>query len=336
MSDIPYDPTLGGLIEKTDEEWGDPAQNTENLVYYGINYIDQALYGIDIVRGEMIGIQAEAKNRKSTMLANVVLNVAATKRFWICIDTLESGMPPSAYRDVLIAITATRLLISEVFGPDRREWPGYKEIMMHPDLSRQLHISKEFLWYRKRTEEQQRAIDAAKIYLSGLPIVIFGPSANQGNARSLGDSITRWQLLRDGKFPEAMGCKTQIFCSDHIQQIDGFGDSDYQRMESVIGTYSSFITRNPGTVVIAVSQLGVSSVRLERQGIARGMAKGGNKLEAESNVLFRTKYDSDNSKDKMEISTDATRRSPPPPVDQQLCPWSGAFLRPAVTQKSFS
>jgi len=95
---LPYDPRLSALIELTDQEWGDPTENAKNLVYYGLNYVDQALFGIDMVRGELIGIQAEAKMRKSTLLANIVLNVAASKRFWLCIDTLESGMPPSAYR----------------------------------------------------------------------------------------------------------------------------------------------------------------------------------------------------------------------------------------------
>lgn len=335
-SNIPYDPRISALVARTDEEWGSPEDNARNLVFYGLNYVDQQLYGIDVIRGELIGIQAEAKHRKSTMLANVVLNIAAARRFWVCIDTLESGMPPSAYRDVLISIVATRLLIADIFGDARKAWPPYHDMTMHPTLARQLHISKEFLWYRSRTPEQKNAIERAKAILSSLPIMIFGPSPNQGNARDLARSSVRWDFLYNGTHPSAENCSARIFCVDHIQQMDGFGDSDYQRMESVVSAYSSFITTHPGSVVFAVSQLGVSSVRLEKQSIARAMAKGGNKLEAEANVLFRTKYDGAASPHQVIISTDATRRSPPPPIIQELEPYSGAFLRPATVYKNHS
>jgi hypothetical protein len=330
-----YDPRIASLIENTDLEWGDPDENRRRLVYYGINYIDQALFGIDFVRGEMIGIQAEAKQRKSTLLANIVLCVASQLSEWVCIDTLESGMPPSAYRDVLIAIKATRMMIADVFGTDRKEWPRYADLVAHPELGKELRISKEFLWYGRRTERQFHAIAEAKRLLAGHRIMLFGPAPTQGNARSLPKSLDRWHRLYHGEYAGVAHLPVRMFAVDHVQQLSGFGDSDYNRLESAVHSYSDFVTTHPGSVVFVVSQLGVGSVRLEKQGIARAQAKGGAVLEAEVNVLFRTLYDSDGTPHVIRIQTDATRKRPPPMVAQEIEPNSGSFLRPASPTKNY-
>lgn len=331
----PYDPRLSALIDHTDSEWGDPSENARHLIYYGINYIDQALYGIDFIRGEIIGIQAEAKQRKSTLLANIVLSVASQLPQWICVDTLESGMPPSAYRDVLIAIKATRMLVANVFGTDRKEWPTYADLAVHAELGKELRISKEFLWYGRRTESQYLAIETAKRLLSEHRIMLFGPAPTQGNARSLPESLERWDLLYHGKYPGLAHLAVKMFAVDHVQQLSGFGGSDYARLESAVHAYSDFVTTHPGSVVFVVSQLGVGSVRLEKQGIARAQAKGGAVLEAEVNVLFRTLYDSDGAPHIIRIQTDATRKRPPPMVAQEIEPNSGSFLKPASPSRKY-
>jgi len=316
-----YSPLIGDLVSSAN--WGDPEENMKSMIYYGIKYVDQALRGIDFRNGELIGIQAEAKNRKSTMLANLVLNVAPKlKDTWICIDTLESGMPPETYRDVLIAILATRIIIKNHFG-ERSDWPDYQTISRVCDLV----ISKEFLWLSKRTPEQEWAIEAAKNYLAKLPIMIFGAAYKQGNARDFEATMARWRALAEGKCPGLEGYICKLFACDHIQQLDPFGISDYAGMEKVVGEYGKFIAQTK-SVIIAVSQLSITSVRGEREGLGRATAKGGAKLEAEANVLFRTKY-SQRENYKLVIETCATRRQPPPTVVQELDPQSGAFLRPA-------
>lgn len=329
MSNTPYDPTLRGLIALTSEDWKDPDEMQESMVWFGINYVDQALFGMNFISGEIIGIQAEEKRRKSTMLANVTINVAAQKKgFWTCIDTLESGMPPKAYRDMLIAIVATRIMIAEIFGTKRTEWPSYHDIKAHPSLGTQLELSKEFLWYARRSEKQQSAIERARLILSDTPITIFGSSPTEGGARNLGASVARWDKLYKGEHPKAEGCLHRLFVADHIQQFSGW-ESDYTKLEAVVNAHSEFVGTHPGTVVIDVSQLSTTSVRLEQQGFGHAKAKGGAKLGAEVNVLFRTEYDKDGAPHKMVISVAETRRRPPPPVVQELEPNSGAFLRPA-------
>lgn len=331
----PYDPTLRGLISETEKDWGNPADNVAGLVFYGIPPVDKALFGIDFRAGELIGIQAQEKRRKSTMLANIAYNIAAIKRFWVCIDTLESGMPPMAYRDVLVAMLTTRELISTVHGKDRMQWPNVEAIFSGPSLHDELGISKEFLWYAKRSEKQHRAIEAAKIRLSDIPIMLFGPRTEQGSAKNLGAAMDRWSRLYNGDYPGSEGLFARLFCSDHIQQYEGWPGDDYRRLETVTDHFAKFVTSHPGSVVIAVSQVSVTSVRFARQKMGKAQAKGGAKLGAEVNVLFQTDYDKDSSPHQMSIEVVETRRRPPPRVIQEIDPSSGAFLKPAYPAKSY-
>jgi len=324
-----YDPTLAGLIARADGDWGNPDDNVEGLVFYGIKHVDHALFGIDFRNGELIGIQATEKQRKSTMLANVVYNVASHNRFWICVDTLESGVPPMAYRDILISMAATRRLIARAYTGNRATWPDVHTIFAHPDLQSELCICKEFLWYSRRSAKQLHAIEWAKSHLSEMPIVIFGPRQEEGAAKNIAVTIDRWNRLYNGEYPTAKGKFVRLFCSDHVQQYEGWPGEDYRKLETVTDHFANFVTSHPGSVVIAVSQVSVTSARLARQGLGKARAKGGAKLGAEVNVLFETSYDKDSSPYQMAIEVPETRRRPPPKVIQEIDPSSGAFLRPA-------
>jgi hypothetical protein len=333
MSSLPYDPTLAGLIALTDEDWKNPEEVQAHMVHFGINYVDQALYGLNFFTGDLIGIQSEPKQRKTTLAANIVLNVAwifsqRTPVYWTCIDTLESGMPPKAYRDMLIAMVATRLLIASVFGKDRKEWPSWRQIASHDFLKQQLGISKEFLWFSSRTPEQFAAIEQAKEILAGMPITIFGTPRDHGNARDLNFSRARWEKLYKGEYPDAAGDEHRFFIWDHVQQYRGFPGDDYRKLEVSNEHHSDFLASHAGAVGVEISQTSVSSVRLAAQGIGRAQAKGGGKMDAEMNVLFQTQY-SRAIPHRVVISVPETRRRPPPDVIQELDPDSGAFLRPA-------
>ena len=323
-----YSPVLADLLANLD--WGDPDENRKAMLTYGLNYVDQSLYGLDTIHGEIVGIQAAEKRRKSTLLINILYNVARQLRErgqWICIDTLESGMPPEAFRDILVAIRATHLLIASYFGADKKSWPSYSGLMEHKELGPELGISKEFLRFKHRSKLQQQAIESAMKDLRSWPILIFGPSPKHGWARDLSKTCQRWQQLYLGEHPKAMGKEVRIFAQDHVQQVSGF-DSDYQKLEAVVNRFSDFVTTHPGTVVFVVSQVSVTSLRQERQGFGPAQAKGGAKLGAEVNTLFRTRYDKDKAH-RLIIETQETRRRPPPTIVQEIEPESGAFLGPA-------
>lgn len=325
-----YSPRISDLVASTDEEWGDPEENQKGIVYYGIPRIDNALYGMNTRRGEIIAIQAMKKNRKTTCAINILYNVALQFRkrgVWLCADTMESGMPPEAYRDVMIAMSATRKLIADVFGKDRKNWPPYHDLVNHPDIENEIGISKEFLLYNKRTRRQHDAIEWAKTNLSKLPILLFGASPTQGKARNLKLSMQRWDMLYNGDHPQAKGCLVRLFTADHLQQYPG--ESDYKKLEEVVNVYSEFVTSHPGTIVIAISQVSLTSAREARQGFGKMTAKGGDKLGAECNVLFTTRYDRVAAPHEVTIEVTETRRRPPPAVVQEIEPNSGVFLRPA-------
>lgn len=331
----PYNPTVESLIEAARIQRGSAEENIAKLIKYKISTeFDAALWGMDIVRGELIGIQAPDKQRKTTLLANIVLHAASQLRekgYWMAIDTLESGMPPETYTDVLVCILATRLMVGTVLGDMNREhWPKVEEIVNHPELKDQLRLSPKFLRFGLRSKMQQEFIDKAEKVLAILPISIFGPSSRQGTARELKKAMERWDLLYHGKFPGLEGKLHKIFTADHVQQYYGFAGSDYNALESVTSEHSNFVVTHEGAVDILLSQVSVTSRRLAAAGAGEAIAKGGAKLSSEVTVLFETEYDKDVSEDFLLIKTPRGRGETPPVIKQEIDRFSGSFLRPGI------
>lgn len=339
-SSLPYDPKIASLVAQVDDDWGDPAQNRANIIQYGIPIVDKELWGVQFQTGELIGVQGAKKMRKTTFMANIILNIArqSAKReapFWINIDTLESGLPPKGYRDMLIAILATWSLLGMVYEiGNRNELPSVEKIRRHPTLLEEMHIAKRWLRYATRSKMQFEAIERAKEELSGLPIVIFGPAAHQGAARKIQNTAKRWQLLYHGKYPMAQGCHTRLFCADNIQQYDTEGQ-DYARMGTVVNVISNFIASHLGTVGFCASQLSVSSATDEQKGFGEAHSRGGWRFAEECNVLFRTKYDKEKDPHRVPIQVDDTRDANVPRLIQEIDFRSGAFLRHAITAKEY-
>jgi len=344
-----FNPTISGLVAATEEDWGDTKQNVEDAIRYRIKPIDDALFGINMRDGEMIGVHAVKKMRKSTLVLNLVLGFAhqlkgRSEGYWVCADTLESGMPPQAYRDSLIAMAATRLLVSRFYGNDRDKWPSVETIKAHPELGPMMNISREFFLYGRRTPEQQEAIELAKRAVASMPISIFGAASFQGKTRNVDATVKRWSELYHGKYihrhkiggeikeVDMTGLHHRIFSTDHISQLSGFGASSFEMQETVVSKYAEFCTEHPGSVVIAVGQIGSSSAKDEKRGFGDANTKGGTALAAEVTVLFRTEYDKDKSPFKMKIWVQDTRKRPPPPIIQDIDDQSGAFLGTRVAR----
>lgn len=220
-----YDPRISTLVEKCDTDWGDPIKNRERLISYGLRPIDMALYGID-PEGELVVIQGEEKNRKSTFAANIVVNIMTTAKQppTINIDTLESGMRPEKYRDMLISIVATHYLF-EHGHVARRACPA-----CNTDKCMYLGISPKFLKYNSRKPEQMRAVEFAKNTIKGWPLLLHGASVKQGNTRNLKEAVIRWRKLIDLY-------ELRILTVDHIQQY-AYSDepTDYEKQIRGIST----------------------------------------------------------------------------------------------------
>src|SRR5512143_1794869 len=117
MTDRLYDPqrqTIRTLIKQCEQDWGDPVANRTLLLPTGLAPLDKAVYGLDTINGEVLLIQGPEKQRKSTLVANIIVNYMlsakpAGKPLTV-IDTLESGMQPKRYRDLIISMVTTQLL----------------------------------------------------------------------------------------------------------------------------------------------------------------------------------------------------------------------------------
>lgn len=331
-----YDPRISTLIDSTDDDWGDPEENRANMIRYNVGEeFDNALWGIPVgYESELITIQGQIKNRKSTLLCNLVLNWAIQLKekgnsYWICIDTLESGMSPKSYRDQLLAMIATRLIVAEKYGNDRTKWPHANEIVQQSDLKPHLTLSRKFLRFGRRTPVQVEALERAKRILKELPITLFGPAISMGKARDLEASMIRWVQLYDGTYPNAIDYKHRIFALDHVQQYGG-GNGDYSNLERATTAISDFAASSVGSIVVALSQVSLSSIRDAEAGTGKMRAKGGEKLAAESNLVLEVRYDRERNPTEMTISASEGRDETPPIMVQPIQPSSGVALGPAV------
>lgn len=316
-----YNPTMESLIDSTDDDWGNIETNRENLVPYGIPPIDKALYGMDVVNGETILWQGAEKNRKTTGVVNVIINLMLAKRPvvkpGVAIDTLESGMNPRRYRDTMIGNLATRYLLSNGHR--------YKEFcpVCNDASCRQMGITPEFLRFRPRSSAQKDAIEYARDTMRSWPIAIYGANPKEGNTRSLRAAVqgeksikARWARLID----EA-GVK--IFVVDHIQQYMFERElSDYEKQIRTVAAMSDVVAQK-SIVAFILSQVSLTSRRDAAVGVGDLTAAGGAKAAAEASTIFTVSYASGSSK--MAIHLQNSRRTGSFTVWQPLEDESGAF-----------
>jgi hypothetical protein len=327
-----YDPRISALLRQTEQDWGNPFENRENIItYQTAPQFDAALYGVDLIDGELITIQAPKKQRKSTLLANWILHFIIQLRerdLWVCIDTLESGMTPKAYRDVIIAMLATRMMIGHVLDTNKRnEWPEVESIMNHQMLENELRISRKFLRFGERTEFQKTHIDNAITYLATTNLSIFGGTKDSGETRSLESTMDRWDKLYKGEHEEHEG-RHIIFTADNVQQYREYAGNSYSGLELITNRFSEFVVSHPGAVVFAVSQVSLGSQRRANDTGEEMDARGGARLAEESTTVFQPFYDKDKDPYHMIIQTPYSRYEPPPTIIVDVEPNSGTFLRP--------
>jgi len=322
-----YDPRLSALVAQCVTDWGDPVKNRENLIPYGIKYIDQELYGLD-PSGELIVIQGEEKKRKTTLWINIIINImmnpnVKTKPV-VNVDMLESGMPVKKLRDTILANIATRYILRQ----------GHRADAFCPECGtekcRHLDLSHKFMRYRTRTPVQQEAINYAIDETSNFnnwPILIHGARLDQGNTRDLRYAAvsgpdgqhSRWRRL-----VENLGVK--IMVEDHVQQYIADETDEYKLQLHAVRVISSFVAQY-GIANFLVSQVSLTSLRDVKQNGGKLVAAGGSKAAQEANTVFRAEYNNDGAmKIKIELSRDAGNLTVRQPLDDS----SGAFYGEAT------
>lgn len=347
MTNDIYDPSIKSLLANTEEEWGDPEVNRKFLVPYGLAHFDRLLYGIDTYNGELLLIIGREKNRKTTFAINIIVNYM-TGEFPVdkpvtVIDTLESGMHPSRYRDQMISNLASRQLIKA--GHISSGWGRCP--ICQDDPCKALTLTPEYLRFNTRSRAQQDAINYAMEEMSAWPLFIFGANPYQGNARNLseairGDKVTqfswhsKWSNQKTGRSKEARQMSrweymikeydAKIFISDHVQQYSFGGEpSDYEKQIRAVAAIGDVVAKYR-VATILLSQVSLTSVRETRASSSGRLgAAGGNKGAQEANVIFSTHYDSLKGK-KMIIAIEDSRKSGAIQIEQTLDDKSGAFF----------
>ena len=320
--DSKYDPSIQALLSQVQSDWGKPDENRVNLLPYGIKPLDLALYGMDTINGELVLIQGPEKQRKTTMVVNVICNYMTSKlpeeKPFTVIDTLESGMNPKRYRDTLIANMATRVLL----GYGHR----YKEncpVCKSP-VCTQIGLSPEFLRFNTRTDQQQDAINDAIILMQNWPLYVYGASPTQGDTRNLeyslkgdGKKESRWEWL-------VKEHNAKVFVTDHLQQYSFQNvTGDYEKQLLTISAVSDIVARY-GIVCLMISQVSLTSQREAAAGMGKLTASGGRKGAAEATTIISVNYESGSGT--LLITLEDSRKASSFSIWQPLEDVSGAFF----------
>jgi hypothetical protein len=291
-----YDPSIQSFVLNSDTRWGKPVENRQMLLPYGIKPLDQASWGLAITTGELNIVQGEEKQRKTTTVENVVVNIQMFQmkrsiQRLVVVDMLESGMGPEKYYDTLTANLASRYLIRQGHIPNPAipcQKCGGK------GACKELVISSKFLNFGERSQLQQDAIDWAREQQMFWNLHIYGPKLEEGDTRNLQDSVigtpekpSRWVTL----IKEA-GAK--IFVADHLQQYNVSG-SAYEKMDAVVMAHSNIVAQH-GVVDFLITQLSLTSIREAASGQGKYTAAGGRKASAEGNNIYSTNYVSGSGK----------------------------------------
>jgi hypothetical protein len=229
---------------------------------------------------------------------------------------------------------ATRLLVGSVFGLSREQWPSPKEITTDEALQNELRFTKKFLRLGNRSEAQEGAIEKARSILAMLPLSIWGAARSTGESRDLDTVVKRWEKMYKGEYvhetPDGTvdysGCEHRVFTCDNVQQFRQYAGNSYNGLEVVTNAISGFVTSHPGSVVIAVSQVSMTSQRDAQAGNGEMESRGGSRLSEEATTVFQTGYDKDKDPHHIIISTPYCRYEPPPTIAQPIEPFSGSFL----------
>lgn len=323
-----YDPRISALIAQCEEDWGRPEDNRKLLLPYGIRPLDLALYGIDIINGEVLVFQGPPKRRKTTAVVNIIINfmTQANPEFipTTVIDTLESGMNEKRYRDTILCNLATRYLL--------RDGHKYKEGCAACGGARCLHLglTPDYLRYNTRTTVQSHALEEAMDTMSSWPLLLYSANKQAGNTRDLVSTmlppekgLSRWEYLI-----EEFGARVLI--SDHLQQYiipSGNKLSDYEKQIMVVEE-SSRIVAQYKAVLFLLSQVSLTSQREAAAGTGKYTAMGGQKAEAEATSVFSVDYAPGSGR--MTITLEESRKYQSFSVYQTLEDSSGAFYGEAT------
>lgn len=326
---IKFDPRIQAHLIKAKQRWENVDENVSLLVRYRIPFLDTHLYGIRVDTGELIVIVAEEKNRKTTLVINIVANIMTDpkleKKPYTVIDVLESGMPTDRYTDQMISNLASRYLMSMGHVP-----VSHGACRICKGKCKELRICPEFLMFERKSPQQQKAIDWAWDEMYTWPIDIWGAGIHEGDTRNLETTLgdidkktSRWVQR-----VEEVGAK--IFVSDHAQQyqlLNKYGFvTDYEKLVASVGKMGTFVAKY-NAVVFLIAQTSLTSLREAMAG-GKLRSSGGKKPHEEANVTISTKYEQYSGI--MGVNLQGSRRSGTAKENIPIDDISGAIFSPNI------
>lgn len=256
---------MKNLIGKAEEDWKDVDYNLRRTVRTGIEVLDNVIYGF---QDEMAGLIGPSGSRKTTLLTNIILYNALSKRVEHRIPqvylTVEAGMRPERLRDMMLAMRATQWLeLWKQKGILPDEIPPY--------------LFTDFFKFHEPSNFQKRAIDNAARELAESEIYVLG-SGSKGGVESLRNYREIFQAISDN-----VGyCVIYI---DHLHAIYSGNDSeDYGHIIAVINELSNLMKKHELPIVV-VGQVSLSSAK--RNAFE---ARGGTAFREECSTYLSIKY----------------------------------------------
>jgi len=323
----PYDPSVDAIDDHLLSP-PDYSEYAKTALFYDIKHVDAANpAGVNLSGGELLVIQGQKKNRKTTVALNLARNwckQADRLRGGVILwETLESGQTPKKIKQQLICMEATAFMAEEMWGSvynvPAKSSKGMDEYTnmdivrdtKDPTIPRAplFQLSVQFALSRDRTALQHRAIQEAIKRVNGWPLIIYGAPADQGKTKALetpdagkplDDCLPykRWK-----KAVEKLNVK--IIIVDHTNAYHGVNDYDRQQRGIV---HVSAAVSELGALMVAVCQPSMGSTRNGGQMEARG----GTRYAEEANTVFNTHYEQDSYRVKI-VCGDA-RETPFPDI----------------------
>lgn len=309
-----YNPSISAQVKNAKNRWGSPEENRMNLIKWGIQHLDQALWGIDTLAGELNIILGAEKERKTTLAFNIIANIQEQTREeikpYISHDTLESGMNSDKVTDSMISIMASRYLMKLGHVPQ-----SHGRCPVCGGECKELRINPDSLRFMNRSPIQSEAIDYGINTIANWKVDIYEANPKKGSTRSLSLAIEKWRYLAEQGF--------NIFSVDHVQQYRFQQDTtDYEKQIRAVSEIGDFVSET-NTVVFMLSQVSLWSLR-DRGGDIGLTASGGKKGHQEANSVISTSY-KDNS-GFMKITLEQSRKSGSLAMFQKMDDESGAFF----------
>lgn len=285
--------SMQALVDCANDDWGNVELNAAKAMRTGISIIDEITKGI---RPTLVGIIGRSGSRKSSIAANMALyngtssTIDSEERIHQVILTAESGMSPKRYRDMLLAMLATKYLM--YWASQRGE-----------DFDSSFSISADTFYYQNLTEEQQKAVAIAKRRLSQAPITILG-SGDMGAV----DAIENYPKIFAEITSRYPNCAVTV---DHLHSIftgnvgasQGGVYSDYEVLNVIVPVLAQQV-KIYKIPVIAIGQVSTSSARLKQE-----EARGGSRFREECGLYLRSRYEKFPTH-KVNLYLDKSRYSP--------------------------